>query len=216
MSSTNAVRNVIFDVGGVLVEWNPKKILGNFYADESLRALLQNSMFTHPEWRALDRGDLSEVDLIANVSDRTGRPTAEIAALLDAMRASLLPKPATVALLRALHRMGVPLYCLSNMPLSVYAFLRVRHDFWNLFRGIVISGEVKMVKPEPEIFDFLLARFALLPEETVFVDDMEINVEAAAGAGMHTIRFTDAADAERRLLPLLGLGGTAGGSGLVA
>jgi HAD superfamily hydrolase (TIGR01509 family) len=203
--SCTRLRNVIFDVGGVLVDWSPQTILERFYADPATRAALAAALFLHPDWRALDRGALSEADLVASVSARAGRPIAELEALLDAVRASLTPKPATIALLRSLHRQGVPLYCLSNMPVSIYAYLRVRHDFWDLFRGIVISGEVGMLKPEPEIYEYLLARFGLQAEDTMFIDDMPVNVAAARASGLHGLRFHDARTAEPALREFLRL-----------
>jgi putative hydrolase of the HAD superfamily len=91
------------------------------------------------------------------------------------------------------------------MSAAVYSHLRLRHDFWDRFRGIVISGEIQLLKPEPEIFTHLLERFGLEARETVFIDDIPANVEGARGVGMHAIQFTDAADCERQLQPLLGL-----------
>jgi HAD superfamily hydrolase (TIGR01509 family) len=198
------IRNVIFDLGGVLLDWNPEKILSGFYADATLRASLKQALFLHPEWRALNRGEFTEVEFLARAGKRTGRPAAELSALLDSMRESLITKPDTVALLQALHRRGVPLYCLSDMPVSVYAYLRVRHDFWSAFSGIVISGEVKMAKPEPEIFEYLLSRFKLRPEHTVFIDDLALNVEGAMGAGLHAIQFIDAVQCARDLDAVMG------------
>jgi HAD superfamily hydrolase (TIGR01509 family) len=199
----SAVKNVVFDLGGVLLEWNPARILEDFYADANLRRLLKESLFGHPDWLELDRGTLSEAQVLARAEQRTGRPAAELAALHEAMRQSLHAKTDTVALLDALHARGIPLYCLSNMSAAVYAHLRLRHDFWDRFRGIVISGEIQLLKPEPEIFTHLLERFGLTAHETVFIDDVPANVEGARAVGMHAIQFRDAADCAARLEPLL-------------
>ena len=184
-----SVRNVIFDLGGVLLEWNPDKILRDFYSDSALRDLLKSELFMHPEWQAHDRGTLRETELIENVRARTGRPAAEVSALLHAVRESLAAKPETVALLRSLHRRGIPLYCLSNMPVSLYAHVRLRHEFWDAFSGIVISGKVKMMKPEREMFEHLLTLFKLDPRQTVLVDDLLPNIEGARAVGLHAIQF---------------------------
>jgi putative hydrolase of the HAD superfamily len=119
------------------------------------------------------------------------------------VRDSLVAKPDTVTLMRALHGRGIALYCLSNMPASIYAQLRIRHEFWDVFRGIVISGEVMMVKPEPEVFTHLLERFGLRAQETVFIDDLPANIEAARRIGLHTILFRDAAQCRQELDRLL-------------
>ena len=198
-----AVKNVVFDLGGVLLEWSPERILGDFYPEAAQRALLKQALFLHPDWALLDRGDLGEAELLERVAARTQRPMAELTALLDAMRASLEVKPATLELVRELERRGVPLYVLSNMSVSVYQYLRRRHDFWDAFRGIVISGEVRLAKPEPAVFEHLLTRHGLRAAETVFIDDMSLNTEAARGVGMRAIQFRDAAQCARELALLL-------------
>jgi putative hydrolase of the HAD superfamily len=196
-------RNVIFDLGGVLIEWSPDRILEGYYADPGLRAIMKTALFLHPDWLQLDRGTLEEAELLVRVGDRTGRPAAELAGLLDAIRASLHAKADTVALLDKLHARGVPLYCLSNMSSNTFEHLRTRHSFWGVFRGIVISGDIKMMKPEREIFEFLLERYGLEAGETVFVDDNAPNVEAARALGLDAVWFRDARQCEVELEELL-------------
>jgi putative hydrolase of the HAD superfamily len=167
--------------------------------------LLKDELFLHPDWRAHNRGTLRESDLIESVQRRANRPAAEVAALLRAIRESLVAKPDTVALLRSLHRRGIPLYCLSDMPVTVYAHVRLRHEFWDAFSGIVISGEVKMMKPEREVFEHLLTRFKLDPRQSVFVDDLPLNIEGARAVGLHAIQFHDAAQCAQELDALMAL-----------
>jgi HAD superfamily hydrolase (TIGR01509 family) len=126
--------------------------------------------------------------------------------LFEAVRSSLQPKADTLALLENLAQRQVPLYCLSNMPASTFAFLRERHTFWSAFRGIVISGEIKMIKPEREIFEYLLHRYELTASQTVFVDDHPPNIQAAQALGLHTVLFHDARQCEAELDHLLGAG----------
>jgi len=197
------VRNVIFDIGGVVLEWNPDEILKSYYADPDARAVMKSALFQHPEWILLDRGMLSESEALVRLEQRTGRPEQELAGLFEAIRGSLRPKLDTIALLEGLARRGVPLYCLSNMPASTFAHLRERHGFWASFQGIVISGEVKMAKPEREIFEYLLGRYGLAAAETVLIDDHPPNIEAARAVGLHTIRFRDARQCETELERLL-------------
>ncbi len=128
--------------------------------------------------------------------------------LFDAVRRSLTPKADSVALLQSLSRRQVPLYCLSNMPAGTFAYLRELHAFWKAFTGIVISGEIKMAKPEREIFEYLLRRYGLSAAETVFVDDHAPNIEAARALGLHTVWFRDAAQCSLELERLLGVGMT--------
>ncbi len=123
--------------------------------------------------------------------------------LFQAVRESLHAKPDTVALLEKLHKRGVPLYCLSNISADIFEYLRERHSFWHVFQGIVISGAIKMLKPEPEIFHHLLALYGLEARETAFVDDNAPNVEAARMLGIHTVWFKNAGQCEAELEALL-------------
>jgi putative hydrolase of the HAD superfamily len=195
---------VIFDLGGVVLDWNPDAILEAFYDDIDARAAMKRDMFQHPDWLLLDRGVYSEADVIARLVERTARPSSELIGLFGAVRSSLRPKRDTVALIERLAQQQVPLYCLSNMPASTFAYLKDSHAFWPHFRGIVISGEVQMMKPEPEIFEYLLRRYELTPGNTVFIDDLQPNVQAAKALGMHTVWFRDAVQCEKELDGLLG------------
>jgi putative hydrolase of the HAD superfamily len=197
------VKNVIFDLGGVVIEWNPDRILAGYYADPEMRTIMKTALFLHPDWLQLDRGTLHEADLLVRAAGRTGRPAAELSGLLDAMRESLHTKAETVALLEKLSARNVPLYCLSNMSSDIFAYLRGRHSFWGVFRGIVISGDIQMVKPEREIFEFLLQRYGLVAAQTVFVDDNASNIEAARELGIHPVWFKNARQCELELDELL-------------
>ena len=198
------VLNVVFDMGGVVLEWNPEKILADFYTEAPLRSTLRHALFLHPDWKAFNRGEMEEQDLLQRVALRSDRPLGELTALLDSMRESLVTKPATVELLRSLQRRGIPLYCLSDMPSPVYDYLRQRHDFWDAFRGIVISAHVRLLKPDPAIYRHLLAHHGLEPARTVFIDDLPGNVEGARACGMRAIQFQNIAQVRAELAPLIG------------
>ncbi|HWX81254.1 MAG TPA: HAD family phosphatase [Steroidobacteraceae bacterium] len=197
------MRNVILDLGGVVLDWNPDAILEGYYTDPGARAAMKSALFKHPDWLQLDRGTLSESEVLERLQQRTGSPEHELRGLFEAIRNSLKPKADTVALLKSLAKRRVPLYCLSNMAASTFEYLRERHAFWDAFRGIVISGEIKMAKPEREIFEYLLHRYALSAGETVFVDDHPPNIQAAQKLGLHTVWFRDAAQCAQELERLL-------------
>jgi HAD superfamily hydrolase (TIGR01509 family) len=198
------VRNVIFDLGGVVFDWNPDHIVSRVQPVPEMRAALKAALFGHADWRLFDRGTLSEPELIERLQLRLGATRQEVDAILDAVRNSLVEKPETLELMRALQGQGTPLYCLSNMPATIYTHLRRRHHFWDVFSGIVISGEVQMMKPEPEVFMHLLETFNLRADESVFVDDLLSNIESARQVGLHAIWFKDAAQCRRELDQILG------------
>jgi len=204
--SEPTTRNVVFDVGGVLLDWNPRAVLKRFYTDVALRRHVAAAVFDGSDWSDFDRGTLSEEDLLDALVRRSGRPAPEMLKLFIALRDSLVPKTDTLRLLEKLHARGVPLYCLSNMSNSVYTHLAVLHDFWERFRGIVISGQIQLLKPERAIYEHLLTRYGLTAAETVFLDDLEANVIGARAAGLQSFQFRDAAEAERQLDILLATG----------
>jgi FMN phosphatase YigB (HAD superfamily) len=193
------VRTVVFDFGGVLVRWQPEAVIASFYADEPSRALVREAVIRHPDWIEMDRGTLSESAAILRFAARMGRPADEMRAFMQHIKDSLTPLPDSIALLTELAERGVPLYGLSNMSAPIFALLKSRHGHWDRFRGIVVSGEVGLVKPDAEIFQHLVERYGLVPAETVFIDDHLPNIESARRLGFHTIHFTDAAQCRRQL-----------------
>jgi len=191
--------NIVFDLGCVLIDWDANKVLNQRYPDGQHHDLLKQAVFHHPDWLALDRGTLSEQDAINNFHTRTGLAHAELAQLLHDVRLSLTPLEPSWAMLHELHQQGYPLYCLSNMPATTFTFLKSRYDRWHVFKGIVISGEIGMMKPEQAIFEHLLNSYNLEAKNTVFTDDLEANVIGARQVGMHAVQFTNA-DACRQAL----------------
>jgi putative hydrolase of the HAD superfamily len=193
------IRNVIFDLGGVLIEWNPERILARRYSNQNCQRLVNEALFRHEDWLAFDRGVLAENELLERVHARTGRSLQELTGVLAAMRDSLVEKPATVAVLRSLHNRGVSLYCLSTMPATVFDHVRQRHSFWNVFKGIVISGVARLAKPDRAVFEHLLLRCNIAAAKTVFVDDLPANIDGARAVGLDAILFSDAAQCQREL-----------------
>jgi epoxide hydrolase-like predicted phosphatase len=198
-----AVRNVIFDFGGVLVPWQPLAMIESFYADEALRPLIAHSILQHPDWLELDRGTLDDEAAIQRFATRTGRSAEEMSRFLQHVRESLTPVPEMVALVRELVARGVPIYGLSNMATNTFAWIRSQHELWSLFEGIVISAHIRMMKPDAEIFEHMLREYELVAAETVFIDDHRPNVAAAARLGLHTILFESPAQCARELRQLL-------------
>jgi putative hydrolase of the HAD superfamily len=204
--------NLVFDLGGVVLRWDPEAIASGIFPDEQARMLAREHIFFHADWLALDRGTLTREDAIARGAARTGLPPLEIERLFDAVPPSLVPIPETVALLHRLHGEGHLLYCISNIGSAGIDYVEREHDFFRLFRGTAISCRLNFCKPEPEIYQYLLRTYTLRPAETVFIDDLEDNVRAAASLGMRTVRFENAAQCERELRALLAVGGFSGGA----
>jgi len=199
----STIKNVIFDLGGVLITWRPEEIIATVFDAPDLQALIKREVFQHPDWLRMDHGHLEETDAIQRFHGRTGVPLAKLEELLEFVRESLTPIPESIELLNELAAQGIDLYCLSNMPAFRFDYIRPLYPFWDHFKGIVISGVVKMIKPDREIFEYLLTKFQLQPSASVFVDDYPINLEGAQGVGLRTILFRDAHDCRRELQSLM-------------
>jgi 2-haloacid dehalogenase len=190
---------VVFDLGGVLIDWNPRHLYRKLIADEAAMELFLSTVCTQA-W---------------NERQDAGRTFAEAAALLRAQhphRTELIdaygarfdemmkgPIEGSVSILETLHRKGVPLFALSNWSRETFPLAERRFEFLKLFRGRVISGEIGMIKPDPRIFEHLLERFRIAPDDAVYIDDNPKNAAAATALGLHGIHFTDPGKLQREL-----------------
>jgi HAD superfamily hydrolase (TIGR01509 family) len=198
------MQNVIIDLGGVVLEWDPDQIIRAVFDDPDAQARVKRLIFQHPDWADTDRGTLARVEAVERWAGRTGQTVEEMEALMTASDVMMQPKPGTLALMQELGDQGLDLYCLSNMPTERFAYLRRTFSFWDQFKGIVISAHVRMVKPEPEIFEYILSQYDLNPTRTVFLDDSRKNITAAQNLGIHAILFTTAEECREQLSILLG------------
>lgn len=191
--------NLVFDLGGVVVRWDPDAIIDSVFDDEKIKGKVRKGVFEDADWLELDRGTLGREDAITRAAKRTGISEAEIKRLLHAVPPSLVVFPDTVELLRRLKKKGYPLYCLSNMHFASIEYLEQKHDFWDLFQGRVISCRLQLCKPEAGIYEHLLRSYGLEAKETIFIDDVQKNLDAAAKLGIKTLKFENAAQCERQL-----------------
>lgn len=191
--------NIIFDLGGVVVSWEPAALVAGAFADPEVQAKARAEIVGHADWLALDRGTLPLEDAIARGAARTGLSASEVAGFLHRVPAALVPIPETVALLYRLKEKGHRLYCLSNMHTASIEHLERAYPFWDVFEGKVISCRIHLIKPEPAIYAHLLEQFGLNGPETLFIDDTQVNLDAAARFGIRTIRFENPAQCESQL-----------------
>jgi 2-haloacid dehalogenase len=206
-SRPGPVEAVVFDLGGVCIDWDPRHLYRKLFAgdDEAMERFLAE--VCSPEWNAELDGGRSWTEAI----DTLSREHPESRALIEAFRerwVEMLGGPIhdTVAILDRLHRAGTPTYALSNWSAETFPIARPLFPFLEWFDGVVISGGEGIRKPDPRIFRVLLERYGLAAAATAFVDDVAENVAAAEAVGMVGILFRDghALRADLRGLGLLG------------
>lgn len=182
---------VVFDLGGVLIDWNPRYLYRQLFEDEREMEHFLATVCT-PAW---------------NLEQDRGRPVAEAVALLqrefphEAERISAFygrwpemlngPIEGAVRLLEELHAAEARLFALTNWSAETFPYALENYAFLELFEDIVVSGREGLVKPQREIFDLLLTRHGLAAERTLFIDDAPHNVAGARAAGLDGVVFTD-------------------------
>lgn len=195
---------VVFDLGGVLIDWNPRHLYRQLFDDEAEMEHFLANVCTL-EWHvAHDLGD-STKDSCVDLAIAHPEHAAMIHAWADRgedMIAGAID--GAVEILADLRAKGVRCYVLSNMERETFPLRRERFAFIEWFDGHVISGLEGLVKPDPRIFRRLLRRFDLQPSRTVFIDDSAANVESAAELGIRALRFESPAQL-RSELETLGL-----------
>ena len=213
--------NVVFDFGAVLFTWRPAELIAHSFpqvASTPQRAKqLAHAMFAHEDWHNFDRGLLSMAAVTERTAERLDLNPGALADLVHSIGDRLLPIEETVALLAQLHaarQLSAPggpdaedplkLYYLSNMPVPYARTLERRHSFLQWFDGGIFSGDVRYIKPEPAIYQLLQSRYALEPTQTLFIDDLPGNVQAACEQGWQGIHFESAPQLQTQLAHWLG------------
>ena len=205
--------NVVFDFGAVLFGWQPQALVTSAFPAEAASpeqaASLAKAMFGHPDWLSFDRGTLSMQSVIDQTASRLGLEQAAVADLVQNIGEQLGPIRGTLEILTQLSRRReqgddtLRLYYLSNMSVPYARALERKYDFLGWFDGGIFSGDVQLLKPEPEIFALLETRYALAPDRTIFIDDVAGNVASAKSRGWQGIQFESPTQLQTLLMPLL-------------
>lgn len=197
------IKNIIFDFGGVLLDWNPRYLYKSYFNnDEEMENFLAD--ICNGEW---------------NIKQDAGRPFAEAVKELQAKfpeyaeaiqmydddweKMLKCELPESIDLLKELKSMGYGIYGLTNWSAEKIGYAFANYSFFSLFDGIVVSGVEKVVKPDRKIYEILLERYSLKPGECVFIDDNQDNVDMAKVLGINAIRFDNIGNVKEHLETLL-------------
>ncbi|MGQ0664530.1 MAG: HAD family hydrolase [Pseudomonadota bacterium] len=183
-------RAVVFDLGGVLIDWNPRHLYRRLFAgDEAAMEAFLATVCTQAWNERQDRGRPiaeAEAELIARHPDQAELIGAYYRRFDEMMAGAI---DGTVAILEELETRGTSLYALSNFSAETFPLAKRRFSFLARFRAIVVSGEIGIAKPDRRIFEHLLAAHALRAPDCLFIDDQPENVEAARAAGLEALQF---------------------------
>lgn len=188
MSQT--IKAIIFDFGNVLLEWNPRHIYRRYFPDDeaAMEQFLHEVDFMN--WNAQQDKGRPFTEGVAVLSRQFPHYSDLIQAYHDHWRESIGdPVHGTVDLLIELKKAGYPVYGLSNWSAETFPLVREKYEFFGLLDDIILSGEVRSIKPEPRIFEVALQRIGRSAQECLFIDDAPANVEQAQKMGFVTVQF---------------------------
>jgi len=199
-----AVSGVVFDFGGVLIDWDPSAAIAAGVGEAEAERFLTE--FDFHSWNHAQDAGRTVDEALAELERTHPHFLPHGRAYRDNFRLALPGEiPGTPQVLRELHAAGVPLIGLTNWPDEFFHGVATEmFAFLDLFDDIVVSGSERLAKPDPAIYRLAIERSGLPAEQLVFTDDRQINVDAAVAVGMHGLLFTDA-DALRADLVTLGL-----------
>lgn len=199
------IRTIIFDMGGVLIQFDRAYFIQRLGVSAQDEPILLNEVFRSLEWARLDRGSMSQQDAIASMRERLPQRLHQAAEdLVTKWDQPIVPMPGMYELAEELKNGGYGVYLLSN------ATLRQR-EYWpripasRFFDGTLISADVKLVKPQPEIYTLLCEKFGLTASECFMIDDVPQNIEGAFEAGMSGFVFNEDVTALRSALKKAGV-----------
>jgi len=178
------IKNIVFDLGNVLLSWKPGEFLLKSGYDEETTRIILDTVFRSQTWLSLDNGDITKDEAIDIMVSKSSLKRDQIESLFNLCTEIIFPLHNNIKLLPELKKEGFKLYYLSNFPLDFFKEVKTEYNFFKYFDGGIISAEVGYSKPDVRIFKIFLEKYKLPPEDCLYIDDMEINVREAELIGM--------------------------------
>lgn len=197
------IKNVIFDVGKVLVEYDPDSYMERLGFDLKTRQAVNQAMFQNPLWEESDRGKLSTEELLEKFIFNDKEYKEEITKAYQTVGNTIELFPYSVAWIKELKQRGYRVYILSNYAEVTYEQTKEKMEFLPYVDGAVFSFQCKWIKPEREIYEELCRKYSIEPRESVFLDDRLDNIEQARNLGFFGIQFESYEQAVRELERIL-------------
>lgn len=193
------IKNIVFDFGGVLVDWNPRYLYDKYFGDEQQAQWFLDNICLY-SWNLQMDGGKPFAEGVAEL--QAEHPEwAEAIGIYHTRWVEMMggEVEGTADVLRRLKAKGYGIYGLTNWSAETFPLIRDTYPVFGEFDGIVVSGEEHLLKPNAAIYHCLLERYNLQPEESIFIDDNADNVAAAKAVGMESVRFADAATLVQQL-----------------
>lgn len=192
-------KNVIFDLGNVLLNYKPEEYLRTKIKENDMVSTMHKAIFQSEQWSMLDRGTITEKEAIDIIVKNNSKNEQQIRLAFENWYELLTPIEESVNILKELKNEKYKVYFLSNFHMLAFEYVTKKYDFFNLFDGGIVSYKEKMLKPEPAIYKRLIEEYQIDPKESIFIDDVQANIEDARKLSFETILFKDTDDLRKRL-----------------
>lgn len=183
------IKNIVFDLGNVLIDFNPGRIVNAVFTDKQEQDLFLKEIFLSKEWKLVDKGIMTIEEHQRNLVAHYPQYAKEIDWILKNWHKDLPTFPEMFIIVQLLDKFGFDLYILSNAGFRYFEYALSKKKIFHYFIGITISAELKLLKPQREIYDQFCQIHNLKPEECLFIDDKAENVQAAINAGWQAYQF---------------------------
>jgi len=185
------IKNIVLDMGKVLLNYDPYVILNKVCDTDEEKAIIDRELFNGKEWIMGDYGELKNAERFDGVSKRVPEYLHDkLREVVDNWDICMSPVDGAHEFCKLAKEKGYKVYVLSNACNKFHEYFPKNYDV-NFFDGIVVSSDVHTIKPEPEIYKYLLNKYELVPEECLFIDDREENVNGAKAVGMKGVIFAN-------------------------
>lgn len=196
------IKTIIFDIGNVLTGFCLPEFIQSKGYDKDMTERIINASLRTPLWNELDRGSMTDEEIIAGFIQNDPEIEADLRKVFSNVDGMLLRYDYAVPWITSLKEKGYQVLYLSNFNHPAHTQCAGALDFLPHMDGGILSYQDLVIKPEPAIYELLIKRYSLIPEECVFLDDLQANIDGAAKFGIHTILFKNQADAIKELKKL--------------
>ena len=187
------IKQVVFDLGNVLIDFNPTAYLLEEYENFEDVKILFHEVFRGKEWQLLDKGEMTDEEALSSIIKRIPAYEKDVEKILLHWEDFLIKEmKESVYFLRKFKAMELGIYGLSNYPKRGFNATKKKYDFFKEFDGMVVSYEEGVLKPDRKLYEVLFQRYNLDPKECLFIDDTMVNVSAAREQGMRAVHYRTA------------------------
>lgn len=196
------IKTIIFDIGNVLMDFNFQICFRAYAPDEETYQKIVKATVQSPVWAEFDRGVCTDEEILEGFIKNDPSIESILRNMFERLEGIIKQRDYAIPWIRELKKSGYQVLVLSNFPKKVYELFQNEMTFLQEVDGGILSYQDQVIKPDKEIYNLLMSRYQLEPQECVFLDDLKDNIKTAKELGMHTVLFTTKEEAQDELRKL--------------